>query len=72
MEDLDPEEEHEETEEDAGEDKDPCDKVGNPISLASGNKFQREVDFEATGISPIEFVRYHNSLGFISRSLLSG
>ena len=71
IEDLDPEEEHEDTEEDSGEDKDPCDKVGNPISLASGNKFQREVDIEAVGISPIEFVRYHNSLGFVSRSFVN-
>jgi YD repeat-containing protein len=33
-----------------------------------GNKFQREVDLEASGLSPIEFVRYHNSLGFLSAS----
>jgi YD repeat-containing protein len=42
--------------------------VGNPIAVSLGNKFQREVDFESSGISPIEFVRFHNSLGFLSRS----
>jgi YD repeat-containing protein len=33
-----------------------------------GNKFQREVDLEPSGLSPIGFVRFHNSLGFVSGS----
>jgi hypothetical protein len=60
IDDLSPDEEHPDTEEDTGEDEKICGRVANPITLASGNKFQREADFEATGISPIEFVRYHN------------
>jgi RHS repeat-associated protein len=69
IEDTDPAEEHPDFEEGVGENRaQQCDSVGNPIGLSLGNKFQREVDLPAAGISPIEFVRYHNSLGFISRS----
>jgi RHS repeat-associated protein len=67
--DTDPLQEHPEFEEGVGEQRaQQCDAVGNPIMLSLGNKFQREVDLERTGLSPIEFVRYHNSLGFVSRS----
>lgn len=67
--DTDPVEEHPEFEEGVGENHaQQCDLVGNPVALSLGNKFQREPDFEAVGLSPIEFVRYHNSLGFVSRS----
>lgn len=69
IEDTDPAEEHPEFEEGVGLNRaQQCDSVGNPITLSLGNKFQREVDLEAFGLSPIEFVRYHNSLGFLSAS----
>ncbi|MBX8489647.1 RHS repeat protein [Pseudomonas cichorii] len=35
--------------------------VGNPISLAVGNKFQLEVDYKAQGVAPV-FTRAYNSL----------
>jgi RHS repeat-associated protein len=67
--DADPLQDHPEVEEGVGElRRQQCDAVGNPIVLSLGNKFQREVDLEPTGISPVAFVRYHNSLGFVSRS----
>lgn len=34
-----------------------CRMVGNPIDVATGNKFQKEVDFEGVGLA-----RYYNSL----------
>jgi RHS repeat-associated protein len=69
IEDTDPAQEHPEFEEGVGLNRfQQCDSVGNPITLSLGNKFQREVDLEASGLSPIEFVRYHNSLGFLSAS----
>ena len=69
IEDTDPALEHPEFEEGVGENGvQQCDLVGNPVALSLGNKFQREPDLEAVGISPIEFVRYHNSLGFVSSS----
>ncbi len=67
IEDTNPEPDHPDFEEGVGENRaQQCDSVGNPVTLSVGNKFQREVDFESNGISPIEFVRYHNSLGFVS------
>jgi len=67
--DLNPDQDHPDTEQGVGESKGKaCDQAGNPIRLSIGNKFQREVDIPAAGISPIEFVRYHNSLGFVSGS----
>ena len=69
IDDTDPDQHHPATEEGVGLNRaQQCDSVGNPITLSIGNKFQREVDFEAAGLSPIEFLRYHNSLGFLSRS----
>ena len=35
---------------------------GNPCEVASGNKFEREVDYQAWGTSPLGFVRSYNSL----------
>ena len=36
--------------------------VGNPINVTGGNKFQREVDFNALpGVLGLELVRYYNS-----------
>jgi RHS repeat-associated protein len=67
--DTDPAMDHPNVEEGVGENRaQHCDAVGNPIALSLGNKFQREVDLESNGLSPIEFVRYHNSMGFVSRS----
>ena len=67
--DTDPAQDHPDVEEGVGENRaQQCDAVGNPIALSLGNKFQREVDLESIGISPVEFVRYHNSMGFVSRS----
>jgi YD repeat-containing protein len=42
--------------------------VGNPISVLSGNKFQREVDFHS---NEFEFGRYYNSLDGIWRGNFS-
>ena len=60
--------EHPLFEEGTGENPEQCDAVGNPIGVSLGNKFQKEVDIASSGISPIEFVRYHNSLGYVSSS----
>lgn len=37
----------------------PC--VGNPIDLATGNKFQRERDYRGNGYVPLIFDRHYNS-----------
>ena len=72
IEDTDPVEEHPDFEEGVGENQaQHCDVVGNPVAVSLGNKYQREVDMAAVGISPIEFVRHHNSLGFVSRSFVN-
>ncbi|NND55772.1 MAG: RHS repeat protein [Xanthomonadales bacterium] len=69
IDDLDPEQEHPDVEEGVGEEEGrACGRVGNPISLAIGNKFQREIDMPQSGLSPIRFTRFHNSLGFVSES----
>jgi RHS repeat-associated protein len=34
---------------------------GNPVNVATGNKFQREVDFAMQGDGALEFVRFYNS-----------
>jgi hypothetical protein len=44
----------------AGYPKDMC-PLGNPINPATGNKVQREVDFELPGHFPIIWARYYNS-----------
>ena len=33
----------------------------NPVNEATGNKFQREVDYQGAGDFPLQFVRYYNS-----------
>jgi YD repeat-containing protein len=71
IEDTDPEMEHPLLEEAVGENAQQCDSVGNPIGVSAGNKFQREVDIPQVGLSPIEFVRYHNSKGFVSNSFIN-
>jgi hypothetical protein len=39
----------------------PCPTEGNPITPATGNKFQREPDFAGKGPHALKFVRYYNS-----------
>jgi len=69
IEDINPVTRHPDVEEGVGESgNNQCDSVGNPIGLSLGNKFQKETDLAAVGISPIEFIRYHNSLGYVSGS----
>jgi RHS repeat-associated protein len=69
IQDTDPVTDHPDVEEGVGEGRGQrCDWVGNPVALSIGNKFQREVDLEPSGLSPIGFVRFHNSLGFVSGS----
>ncbi|MDX1517049.1 MAG: DUF6531 domain-containing protein, partial [Woeseiaceae bacterium] len=36
---------------------------GNPINLATGNKYQREVDFVGGGTFPLSIIRHYNSDG---------
>lgn len=41
-----------------------CDRaVGNPINFATGNKYQREVDYQGSGPFPLEYVRHFNIRG---------
>src|SRR5260221_232548 len=39
-----------------------CPNCGNPIVLATGNKFQTETDYRPSAISPLSFIRYYNSV----------
>jgi len=39
-----------------------CANPSNPINSATGNKFQKEVDYKGAGSSILEFVRYYNSV----------
>jgi hypothetical protein len=36
-------------------------KIGNPVNLATGNKFQIETDYAAAGEGSLEFSRTYNS-----------
>ncbi|MGH8653567.1 MAG: DUF6531 domain-containing protein [Gammaproteobacteria bacterium] len=38
-----------------------CPAAGNPINLASGNKYQRDSDYRGTGAFPLVFERHYNS-----------
>jgi len=40
---------------------DQCPAAGNPIQIASGNKFQREDDYQGAGAYPLTFSRFYNS-----------
>ncbi len=45
----------------------PSKVVGNPISVITGNKYQREVDYEASGgVASLLFKRHYNSLNVIT------
>ncbi|MCS0096600.1 RHS repeat-associated core domain-containing protein [Vibrio cholerae] len=35
--------------------------VGNPINLATGNKYQQETDYVSAGMEPLVFTRHYNS-----------
>jgi RHS repeat-associated protein len=37
-------------------------KVGNPIDLGSGNKYETVTDYETAGQNKLSFIRYYNSL----------
>ena len=37
--------------------------AGNPINVATGNKYQRDVDYAGVGAFPLSVVRHYNSLG---------
>ena len=37
--------------------------AGNPISVATGNKYQRDVDYAGVGVFPLSVIRHYNSLG---------
>lgn len=42
-----------------------CDlSAGNPINIATGNKYQEERDYIGTGRFPLEYVRRYNSLAY--------
>jgi len=38
-----------------------CTRVSNPISFATGSKYQEELDYEGSGSFPLRFKRYYNS-----------
>jgi RHS repeat-associated protein len=45
----------------------PCTACGNPINIATGNKYQREVDFAPPSTSMLlSIARHYNSLGTLS------
>jgi YD repeat-containing protein len=39
-----------------------CPCAGNPITVATGNKFEQVVDYETVGTNKLGFARYYNSL----------
>ncbi len=47
----------------------PCINAGNPINIATGNKFQKEVDLIGSSGSPLVFTRYYNLTESESESL---
>jgi RHS repeat-associated protein len=38
-------------------------QAGNPIHIGTGNKFEKEFDYEGPGANPVRLVRYYNSDG---------
>ena len=38
-------------------------QAGNPIRVGTGNKYQRELDYQGAGPFPLQFVRHYNSQG---------
>ncbi len=45
---------------------------GNPINVSVGNKFEAETDYTGTGVYPLQFVRYYNSLATVTSNLSVG
>src|SRR5690606_35406482 len=45
----------------------PSNVHGNPINASIGNKFQEEIDYYATGLFPIRFIRRYNSMDGVWR-----
>lgn len=45
----------------APDEPDACPFAGNPINVATQNKFQAEIDYVGAGSFPLTFVRYYNS-----------
>lgn len=41
-----------------------CQSVGNPLTVATGEKLVFETDYQARGASPLEFKRAYSSLGY--------
>lgn len=48
-----------------GKPKDCDSQTGNPVNVATGNKFQVERDYRGSGAFPLEYTRYYNSLAQI-------
>ena len=46
-----------------------CPECGNPINPATGNKYQREIDYNAGGSRPLAFERWYNSFSTTSGAL---
>lgn len=44
-----------------------CGKVLDPVTVALGNSFQQETDYERTGLSMLEFTRSYNAMGSKSK-----
>jgi YD repeat-containing protein len=44
--------------------------VGNPITVATGNKFQKEVDYPAQAPDALTFIRYYNSDQWVPKGSL--
>ncbi len=42
----------------------PCPACGNPIGIATGNKFERELDYQGAGDFPLKLERFYNSLAY--------
>ena len=38
-----------------------CPKVGNPVNIGTGNKYQVEEDYAGSGSTPLRFIRYYNN-----------
>ncbi|MFI8579670.1 DUF6531 domain-containing protein [Ectopseudomonas khazarica] len=49
----------------------PSPYAGNPINFATGNKYQQEVDYQASRPSALTFTRYYNSLDGLWRHTYS-
>jgi len=46
-------------------------KVGNPVDVGTGNKFEQVTDYETAGQNKLSFTRYYNSRGNIGPTTLA-